>query len=66
MQREVETGASSTDASGRELIEIVQGLDWTVEIIYQGRRQLPEQAPTDGVPVRIEPSLGASADGGPR
>ena len=66
VQREVETGASSTDASGRELIEIVQGLDWTVELIDQGRRQLPEQAPTDGVPVRIEPSLGASADGGPR
>jgi len=52
--RRIQLGAERLGPDGQRLVEVLEGLDWTVELIASGREQLPAEAPPEGVPVAID------------
>ncbi len=63
IRRPIKTGREQRGPGGERLIEVLEGLDWTVELIDRGREQLPADAPEAGVPITIHQPDGGAAEG---
>lgn len=63
VRRQLKLGEERTGPDGQRLIEVLEGLDWTVELIDQGRDLLPVDAPSEGVPIALINPAGATAGG---
>ncbi|MDB4417353.1 efflux RND transporter periplasmic adaptor subunit [bacterium] len=63
VRREIKTGPERRGPDGQRLIEVLEGLDWTVELIDRGRDRFPSDAPTAGVPITLTQQAGRAAGG---
>ena len=66
VRRPVRTGAEVQGPDGTPHLEILEGLDWTVELIDGGRSSLPVAAGAEGVPITIRRTAGEDAGGAQR
>ena len=66
VRRPVRTGAEVQGPDGTPHLEILEGLDWTVELIDGGRSSLPSAAGAEGVPITIRRTAGEDAGGAQR
>jgi hypothetical protein len=53
VRRAVKTGVERPGPDGIPLVEVLEGLDWTVELIDMGRELLPTDGAPEGVPVEV-------------
>ena len=63
VRQQVRTGAEQRGPDGQRLIEVLDGLDWTMELIDGGRALLPADAPPTGVPIALNQQAGTAAGG---
>lgn len=63
VRRRVQLGEERTGPDGQRLVEVLEGLDWTVELIDDGRELLPTDAGPEGVPIALSQRSGTTAGG---
>ena len=66
VRRAVRTGSAVTGPDGSALLEIVEGIDWSVELIDEGRVALPADAGPEGAPIVVREATGEDAGGAQR
>lgn len=64
VRRKVKTGAITAGADGAQLIEVTEGLDWTVELIDGGRDRLPISDADGGIAVVVQTPIAQDPNGG--
>ena len=61
VRRAVKTGVERPGPDGTPLVEVLEGLDWTVELIDMGREMLPTDGAPEGVPVEVNEGSAGNA-----